>query len=128
MNRNMILIPLLIGRKRPAPLLYSEACEKFGPKIKRAMTHKALNAIVQGSSADLIKLAMVTAYEAGIFNVLIPLTTVHDELNVSIPQTNAGKEAFKELVHIMQTCYVFRVPIIAEAGTGNNWTEAKYHG
>jgi DNA polymerase I-like protein with 3'-5' exonuclease and polymerase domains len=114
--------------ERPAPLLYSEACEKFGPKIKRAMTHKALNAIVQGSSADLIKLAMVTAYEAGIFNVLIPLTTVHDELNVSIPQTNAGKEAFKELVHIMQTCYVFRVPIIAEAGTGNNWTEAKYHG
>lgn len=106
-------------------LPFEEAKEKWGENIKRAHAYKALNSIVQGSSADLLKLAMVKAHEQGLLDVLVPLTTVHDELNVSVPQTKEGKEAFKELVHVMETCYSFRVPIIAEAGLGKNWSEAK---
>ena len=110
---------------REEPRSLEEAIAKWGTHIKRAHAYKALNAIVQGSSADLLKLAMVKSYEAGIFNILKPLTTVHDELNVSIPQNKEGEDAYKELVHIMQTCYPFRVPILAEAGIGKNWNEAK---
>lgn len=115
--------PAKYGEAREA-LPKEEAIAKWGI-IKRAFTYKALNAIVQGSSADLLKLAMVKAYEEGIFKILVPLTTVHDELNVSVPQTPEGMEAFKQLVNIMENCYNFKVPIIAEAGLGKNWSEAK---
>lgn len=118
--------PSEYSENRVDALTYDEAINKWGRNIKRARTYKALNAIVQGSSADLLKLAMMTAYEKGIFNTLVPLTTVHDELNVSVPQTKEGTEAFNELVHIMQTCYSFRVPILAEPGLGQNWSDAKY--
>ena len=91
---------------------------------RRAFTHKALNALLQGSAADLMKKAMVEMYEAGIFDVLVPHLTVHDEMNISMPRTKQGEEAFAELVNIMETSLKLRVPILADAKTGVNWNEA----
>jgi len=93
--------------------------------VKRAHTHKALNALLQGSAADLMKKAMVEMYEAGIFNVLVPHITVHDEMNVSIPNTAIGMEAFKEMSHIMETSIKLEVPVFAASNIGENWSEAK---
>lgn len=90
-----------------------------------AQTHKALNALLQGSAADLMKLAMVRMYEDGIFDVLVPHLTVHDEMNVSIPRTKEGKEAFEEMVHTMENSMKLKVPVIASAAIGSNWDEAK---
>lgn len=91
---------------------------------RRAFTHKALNSLLQGSAADLMKKAMVEMYEGGIFDVLVPHLTIHDEMNSSVPQTKEGKEAFAELVNVMENSMQLQVPVIADAKTGANWSEA----
>jgi DNA polymerase-1 len=83
------------------------------------------NKLIQGSAADLMKKAMVDAYDAGIFNILIPHLTVHDELDSSMPKTKEGYEAGKELKYIMENCIKLKVPIIADAEIGPNWGEVK---
>jgi DNA polymerase I-like protein with 3'-5' exonuclease and polymerase domains len=117
--------PAKYSENKESPLPLDEAKAKWGGAIKRAGTYKALNAIVQGSSADLMKIVMVEAYEQGLFEILTPLTTVHDELNVSVPQTEQGQKAFDKLIDIMQNTYTFKIPILVEARLGKNWSEAK---
>lgn len=81
------------------------------------------NRLIQGSAADINKKAMVNAYNAGLFNVLTPHVTVHDELGVSVPKTAEGIEAYRELKRIMETSVELRVPIVAEAEIGPSWGE-----
>jgi DNA polymerase I-like protein with 3'-5' exonuclease and polymerase domains len=50
---------------------------KYGPLLKRYFVHKAMNAVIQGSSADMIKKAMVNLYKKG----EVPHITIHDELD-----------------------------------------------
>ena len=93
--------------------------------FKRARTHKALNALLQGSAADLMKKSMVMAYNQGLFKVLAPHLTVHDELGVSVPRTAEGREAFEQLVYIMEHALELKVPILASSKIGANWSECK---
>lgn len=94
-------------------------------KPRRAQTHKALNSLLQGSAADLMKQAMVEMYEGGVFDILVPHITVHDEMNVSVPKTAIGAEAFAEMGNIMETTMKLEVPIYADSALGANWSEAK---
>lgn len=87
----------------------------------RDKSYVMFNRLIQGSAADLMKLAMVQSYEAGIFNTLTPHLTVHDELDCSKPRTTEGDEAARELKKIMENCVRLRVPIIADAEIGENW-------
>lgn len=85
-------------------------------------THKALNALLQGGNADIMKAAMVMIWKSGVCDVLgAPLLTVHDELDWSVPKTAAAAEAMKEVHHIMETCVQLRVPIIAAREFGADW-------
>lgn len=85
-----------------------------------------LNRLMQGSVADLNKKGMLDAYKAGVFNVLYPHLTVHDELVSSVPRTREGIDAYRELKHIMETCIpTIKVPIIAEAEYGPSYGETK---
>ena len=79
------------------------------------------NRLIQGSAADVMKKAMLDAYNQGLFNVLVPHLTVHDELGVSVPKTVEGVEAYKELKHCMENCIALRVPLVAEADIGPSW-------
>lgn len=91
-------------------------------QIERVNTYMALNRKLQGSSADLTKLSMVLAAEAGILDVLGPfLVTVHDELGSSIPPTKAGDEAGRELTRIMQNAMTLKVPVLVESDRGEDW-------
>ena len=81
------------------------------------------NRLIQGSSADLLKKAMYDIYQAGIYDVLIPHLTVHDELDQSIPKTKEGREAFNELRHITENCIKLRVPVKANTEIGPSWGE-----
>jgi len=102
--------------------------DKRGKKVfaQRAMTYRALNAIVQGSSADLMKKAMVDYYDSGVMDVLgAPLLTVHDELDLSVPRSNIGREAFLEAKRVMENAIKFKVPVLADAKLGENWGECK---
>lgn len=92
---------------------------------RRAFTHKALNALLQGSAADLMKKAMVEMWDSGIFDVLVPHLTVHDEFNSSVPDTKEGHDAFNEMRHIMETTLDLDIPILADGTMGKNWDEAK---
>lgn len=81
--------------------------------------------LVQGSAADLMKKSMLECYKAGVFDVLHPHVTVHDELDVSMPKTLAGIEAGQEMHRIMETCITLKVPIKAEPEVGPNWADIK---
>lgn len=112
-------------KRRPA-LPYEAALSAYGSRIRRAFTHKALNRLLQGSAADLMKTAMRAAYRAGVQDVLGEmLLTCHDETGHSQPQTPAGAEAAKELCHILNTCLKLRVPVMTDQSIGKNWGECK---
>jgi DNA polymerase-1 len=81
--------------------------------------------LIQGSAADLMKKAMLDNYKAGIFDVLHPHLTVHDELDVSIPVTDEGFEAFEEMKYIMETAIKLKVPVKVDAEIGTNWANVK---
>jgi DNA polymerase I-like protein with 3'-5' exonuclease and polymerase domains len=98
------------------------AQDKARGGIQRAFTYKALNAVIQGSAADLMKKAMVNVWEAGICDILgSPLLTVHDEMDFSVPQTKEGLEAWAECVWLMETALEFRVPIRVDGELKPNW-------
>lgn len=109
------------------PLPYHSAIDKYGVNIKRAYLYRTLNYTLQGSSADMMKKAMVECYKAGIFAVTgIPRLTVHDELDFSVAEvTPAFKEAMREMHHIMQTVIPLRVPVICDLDVGPNWGDVE---
>ncbi|KKN61491.1 hypothetical protein LCGC14_0521460 [marine sediment metagenome] len=90
--------------------------------------YSMFNRLMQGSAADILKKAMRDAYKAGIFNVLVPHLTVHDELDSSKPKTKEGNEATTELKYIMENCIKLKVPLIADVEEGPNWGETKEFG
>lgn len=90
---------------------------------RRGFMHKALNSLIQGGAADVMKKAMVMSWESGIYDVLgAPSLTVHDELDGDFEEGNpAHEEALREQQHIMETCVQFSVPLLADAKRGANW-------
>jgi DNA polymerase I-like protein with 3'-5' exonuclease and polymerase domains len=97
--------------------------------LKRAGTHKALNRVLQGSAADMMKLAMVRMWEAGIFDEKVTNDiwchlTIHDELDGSVLPTDRGKKALAEVRNIMETCMPLEVPVLTGGELGANWHEA----
>ena len=92
------------------------------PGAQRAFTYAALNARIQGSAADIFKLAMRNIWRSGVCDILgPPHLIVHDEIDTSVPRSKAGREAFKELKHIMESCVELRVPLRVDGGLGKNW-------
>ena len=86
--------------------------------------HSMFNRLIQGSAADIMKLAMVQAHKKGLFDVLMPHLTVHDEIDVSVPPTKEGDEALKELHYTMEHAIELEVPLKVDCNTGENWSEA----
>lgn len=86
--------------------------------------HSMFNRLIQGSAADIMKKAMVDCWQAGVFETLPPHLTVHDELDVSVPQTPEGDEALKEMVHLMEHAVHLSVPLRVDCHVGDNWAEA----
>jgi len=100
-------------------LPYEKALVTYGG-VRRAYTHKALNRRLQGSAADLMKMAMWKCWTGGVFaETGVPRLTVHDELDFSDP---GGKEkAFAEMQHILETAIPLKIPVRADADVGPNW-------
>jgi DNA polymerase I-like protein with 3'-5' exonuclease and polymerase domains len=98
------------------------AIDRWGP-VKRAHTHAAANAVLQGSSADMTKKSMVEGYKRGIYDVIgFPHVTVHDELGFSIETGNPRhEEAAREMQEIMENAYKLVVPVLVSVGRGANW-------
>tara|TARA_R110000751_G_scaffold29456_1_gene75778 strand:+ start:1252 stop:3111 length:1860 start_codon:yes stop_codon:yes gene_type:complete len=95
------------------PLPLEEARDKYGDVLKRSYTYKALNRLIQGSAADMTKLAMLGLWEEGI----VPHIQVHDEVDISIED---GEQAAK-VSRIMENCVDLAVPLVVDTELGPNW-------
>jgi DNA polymerase I-like protein with 3'-5' exonuclease and polymerase domains len=99
------------------PLKKDLAEEKYGPLLKRYFVHKAMNAVIQGSSADMIKMAMVNLYKKG----EVPHITIHDELDFSVKNLDHARMIRQEML----TCLELAVPLKVDCELGSSWGEAK---
>jgi DNA polymerase-1 len=111
----------LFGRRRQLPELSSD---NF--RIRQMGERMAQNAPVQGSAADIFKLAMVDldrALRAGKFSSRMVLT-VHDELVLEVPHDE--RERVTDVVcETMEHVTELRVPLVVDVGFGSTWADAK---
>ena len=99
------------------PLPLEEARDKYGDVLKRSYTYKALNRLIQGSAADMTKLAMLGLWEEGI----VPHVQVHDEVDISIED---DEQAVK-VSRIMENCVELAVPLVVDTELGASWGETE---
>ena len=99
-------------------LTEEDAILQFGRKgIKRAMTYKSLNRLIQGSAADQTKQAMVDCSNLG----FRPLLQIHDELCFNI----SNDADIKTIKHTMENCCKLEVPSKVDVEIGDSWGNAK---
>jgi DNA polymerase I len=111
----------LLGRRRPAPELRASNRQTrgFGERL-------AVNFVMQGTAADIIKTAMVSIHrrlrEEGRAARLV--LQVHDELLLEVPEVEVS--AVRELVRAeMEGAYPLDPPLAVDVGVGDDWNEAK---
>jgi DNA polymerase-1 len=113
-------VTTLLGRRRYVPELQSQNAQ-----IASAAERAAVNTPIQGTAADLIKMAMVAIdrrLEQGRLRTRM-LLQVHDELLFEVPEKEV--EQVKKLVReVMENVKALRVPLRVDIGTGRNWAEA----
>ena len=113
-------VETIFGRKR-----YLSDINSANSVVRAFAERNAVNAPIQGSAADIIKIAMVNIdrrfTQENIQSQMI--LQVHDELNFNVLESELEK--VKEIViEEMQNAYKLRVPLIADYGVGKNWLEA----
>ena len=110
----------LFGRKRYLPDILSH-----NATVRSFAERNAVNSPIQGTAADIIKMAMVTIHrrlkEEGLKAQMI--MQVHDELNFNVPLHEVDKVR-EIVVSEMQHVVHLTVPLIADCGVGTNWLEA----
>ena len=110
----------LFGRRRYLPDINSH-----NGTVRGFAERNAINAPIQGSEADIIKVAMISIWRRfkseGIRSKMI--LQVHDELNFSV-YPDEKEKVEKIVLEEMQGAYKLAVPLIADAGWGKNWLEA----
>jgi len=110
----------LFGRKRYLPDINSQ-----NATVRSFAERNAVNAPIQGTAADIIKMAMVSIHrrlkEEHLRAQMI--MQVHDELNFNVPAAEVDRVR-EIVVSEMQNAVHLSIPLIAECGVGNNWLEA----
>lgn len=109
--------------ERNIALPLEQALQRYGSRIKRAYDYKGVNYKLQGSAADVIKRAMVRAFQDGVFDVTgYPKLQVHDELDFSvIDDSPQQREAYEYLIHVLENTTACRVPVAVDVKNGPNW-------
>jgi DNA polymerase I len=111
----------LFGRERPIPDMNSR-----NPNSRGFAERTAVNTPLQGTAADLIKLAMIhidAALQAGKFQAAM-LLQVHDELVFEAPAAEVD-DVTRIVKREMEQVYPLEVPMLVEIGAGANWRDAK---
>ena len=110
----------LFGRKRYLPDIVSH-----NATVRSFAERNAVNSPIQGTAADIIKMAMVTIHqrlkEEGLKAQMI--MQVHDELNFNVPENEVDRVR-EIVVNEMQNVVHLTVPLIADCGVGENWLQA----
>ena len=113
-------VTTLFGRRRYLPDINSQ-----NATVRGFAERNAINAPIQGTAADIIKVAMIRIFERfqkeGIRSKMI--LQVHDELNFSVyPEEKDQVERI--VLEEMQGAFEMKVPLVADSGFGSNWLEA----
>ena len=114
-------VTTLLGRRRPIPELGGRTVQQrqLGERL-------AVNTVIQGSAADIIKVAMVRAHaalrDAGLRARLV--LQIHDELLVEVPE-GEGAAATRLVRQAMVDAYLLDPPLVVDTGAGETWLEAK---
>ena len=126
--REHLYVETLFGRKRYLPDILSH-----NATVRAFAERNAVNAPVQGTAADIIKIAMVAIHRdlQALNNESAKIggsqaqmiMQVHDELNFNVPGAMV-EQVRKIVVDNMQNAVHLSVPLIAECGVGDNWLEA----
>ncbi|MFV5426084.1 DNA polymerase I [Acinetobacter towneri] len=111
-------VETILGRR-----LYTPDIAARNMMVRKAAERAAINAPLQGSAADIIKMAMIEV------DKMLPqaqakmLLQVHDELVFEV-DADATDELAPKLAEVMQSVVEISVPLVVEVGKGNNWDEA----
>ncbi|RDK88246.1 DNA polymerase I [Marinirhabdus gelatinilytica] len=113
-------VQTVLGRRR-----YLNGINGSNQVVRSAAERNAVNAPIQGSAADIIKIAMINIHEklsAGNYKTKM-LLQVHDELVFDVHKDEL--EEMKTLIKTeMENAYILKVPLDVEIGLGDNWLEA----
>ena len=113
-------VKTVFGRRRPIPEIHAS---NF---MRRSFSERvAMNSPIQGTAADMMKVAMNAVYEKLKRNELRSriVLQVHDELLLEVPKEEL-EEVREILVSSMENALTLPVPFLVEAKTGKNWEEA----
>jgi DNA polymerase-1 len=114
-------VETMMGRRRAIPQVHAR-----NPQEKALGERMAINSVVQGSAADLIKLAMVNVHRElpQRFPKTLMLLQIHDELVFETPRESV--EPVREfVVSKMERAMELRVPLVVESAWSENWIDAK---
>jgi DNA polymerase-1 len=113
-------VETMFGRKRYLPDILSR-----NSQIRGNAERNAINTPIQGSAADIIKIAMVAIYNAfqkeGLTSNMV--LQVHDELNFDVP-VNELEKVKRIVKDSMENAVNLSIPLLIEMNSGSNWLEA----
>ncbi|KXZ69869.1 DNA polymerase I [Acinetobacter venetianus] len=116
--REQGFVETILGRR-----LYTPDILASNKMIKQAAERAAINAPLQGSAADIIKLAMIAVDKVLPKDQAKLLLQVHDEL-VFEADADIANELSKQIADVMQSVLEISVPFVVEVGQGQNWDAA----
>ncbi len=122
MAREKGYVSTILGRRRYFPELRSTS--RAHGRVKRAAERMAINMPIQGSAADILKIAMIRLYgalqEKGLASRLT--LQVHDELVLEVPEEEV-KTVAPLVRSVMEGAYALRAPLKVDVKVGKNWEE-----
>jgi DNA polymerase-1 len=113
-------VSTLAGRRRPLPDI-----ESRNAQLASQARRQAINTVVQGGAADIIKMAMLAAHgDAQLASLRAVLVLqIHDELLLETPE-GEGKAAGARLAGLMSGVVSLAVPLVVDWGVGRTWGDA----
>jgi len=119
-------VETLLGRRRYFPILQTQTRDLRTNIMQRTAEREAINHPIQGTAADIIKLAMINIHREMSRRSLATrlILQVHDELILEAPKSEAD-EVMSLVREAMESAYKLNPPLKVEIGQGRNWDEVK---
>lgn len=119
-------VETLLGRRRYFPELDESSGRRAGAQVRQRAEREAINMPIQGTAADIIKIAMIDladALQRGGYAARMILQ-VHDELVLEVPETELDRVT-PLVIDTMEAAFTLDAPLVADANVGPNWAEMR---